>query len=102
MSTTGCGADGERIHKSPWVTRPVVSCAGSFADIFSKWLDIQLKTLLLLTQTYLRDSNQVLEDLEALGPLSPDAKLSTADAVSIYTNIDTCHAMKVFRQWFRD
>jgi hypothetical protein len=90
------------VDKGSWSTRPVVSCIGSFAEIFSKWLHIQLKNLLPLSQTYLRDSSQVLDDLEALGPLQPDAKLFTADAVSMYTNIDTRHAMTAFRQWFRD
>jgi hypothetical protein len=79
-----------------------VSCVGSFAEVFSNWLHIQLKKLLPLSQTYLRDSNQVLEELEAIGHLPPSAKLFTADAVSMYTNIDTRHAMIVFRQWFRD
>jgi hypothetical protein len=92
-----------KVHKSPWSTRPVGSCVGSFAEIFSKWLDVQLKKLLPLSQTYLQDSNQVLHELHALGPLPPaDAKLFTADAVSMYTNIDTHHALIVFRQWFQD
>ena len=91
-----------KVHKQPWSTRPVVSCVASFAEVFSKWLHIQLQKLLPLSQTYLRDSNQVLEELEAIGPLPPGAKLFTADAVSMYTNIDTRHAMTVFRQWFRD
>jgi hypothetical protein len=91
-----------KVHKQPWSTRPVVSCVGSFAEVFSKWLHIQLQKLLPLSQTYLRDSNQVLEELKATGPLPPGAKLFTADAVSMYTNIDTHHAMIVFRQWFRD
>ena len=91
-----------KVHKSPWSTRPVVSCVGSFAEIFSKWLDVQLKKLLPLSPTYLRDSNQVLTELQALGPLPPHAKLFTADAVSMYTNIDTHHALAVFREWFRD
>jgi hypothetical protein len=68
-----------KVHKSPWSTRPVVSCAGSFVEIFSKWLDVQLKKLLLLSQTYLQDSNQVLHELHALEPfLPPDAKLFTS------------------------
>lgn len=91
-----------KVHKNPWSTRPVVSCIGSFVEIFSKWLDYQLNKLLPLSPTYLRDSNQVLEELEALGPLPRDAKLFTADAVSMYTNIDTRHALTVYHQWFRD
>jgi hypothetical protein len=46
-----------KVHKSPWLTRPIMSCVGSFAEIFSKWLDVQLKKILLLSLTYLKDSN---------------------------------------------
>lgn len=91
-----------KVHKSPWSTRPVVSCVGSFAEIFSKWLDHQLKKLLPLSHTYLHDSNQVLTELHSLGPLPPHAQLFTADAVSMYTNIDTQHALTTFRQWFQE
>jgi hypothetical protein len=92
-----------KVHtKSPWSTTPVVSCVRSFAEIFSKWLDVQLKKLLPLSQTYVQDSIQVLHNLHALGPLPSDAKLFTADAMSMYTNIDIHHALIVFHQWFQD
>jgi hypothetical protein len=90
-----------KVHKTPWSTRPVVSCVGSFAEIFSKWLDHQMKKLLLtFSKTYLKDLFAILYDIRNLGPLPPHAKLFTADAVSMYTNIDTLHAMDTFRQWF--
>ena len=91
-----------KVHKTPWKTRPVVACVGSFAEVFSKWLDHQMKRLLPLSNTYLRDSNQVLDELTALGALPPNAKLFTADAVSMYTNIDTEHAISTFRRWLTD
>jgi hypothetical protein len=74
---------------------------GSFAELFSKWLDHQMKKLLpTFSKTYLKDSFAVLDDIQALGPLPPNAKLFTADAVSMYTNIDTAHAMETFGLWF--
>jgi hypothetical protein len=90
-----------KVHKIPWSTCPVVSCVGSFAEIFSKWLDHQMKKLLpTFSKTYLKDSFAILNDVRDLGPLPPQAKLFTADAVSMYTNIDTPHAMDTFKQWF--
>ena len=89
-----------KVHKTPWATRPVVSCVGSHNEIFSKWLDDQMKRLLPLSPTYLRDSNQVLDDLAELGPLPSAARLFTADARSMYTNINTQHALEVFHLWF--
>ena len=91
-----------KVHKQPLKTRPVVSCVGSFNEVFSKWLDYQMKRLLPLSKTYLRDSQQVLEELAALGPLPLNARLFTADAVSMYTNIDTQHALEVFARWLTE
>jgi hypothetical protein len=92
-----------KVHKTPMTSRPVVSCVGSFNEIFSKWLDFQMSRLLPLSHTYLRDSTQVLSELKNLGDrLPPQARLFTADAVSMYTNIDTAHALTVFRRWFTE
>jgi hypothetical protein len=91
-----------KVHKTPMASRPVVNCVGSFNEIFSKWLDYQMSRLLPLSKTYLRDSTQVLSEFKSLGKLPPNARLFTADAVSMYTKIDTAHAMKVFRHWFTE
>jgi hypothetical protein len=32
-----------KVHKTPMTSRPVVSCVGSFNEIFSKWLDYQVE-----------------------------------------------------------
>ena len=89
-----------KVHKLPWGSRPVVACVASYNEVWSVWLDYRMKELLPLSRTYLRDSEQVLSELNALGRLTPNAKLFTADAVSMYTNIDTTHAISVFKEWF--
>jgi hypothetical protein len=76
-----------KVHKTPMASRPVMSCVGSFNEIFSKWLDYQMSRLLPLSKTYLRDSSQVLSKLKSLGQLPPNARLFTADAVSMYTKL---------------
>jgi hypothetical protein len=88
-----------KVHKTPWKTRPVVSCVGSFNEIASKWLDYKLSKLVDLCPSYTKDSYQILEDLAKLGELPPNARLFTSDAVSMYTNIDTEHGIETIGKW---
>lgn len=61
-----------------------------------------MKELRKLVPTDLRDSYQVVQELKDLGELPPGARLFTAVAVSMYTNINTTHAMQVFGKWFTE
>ena len=81
--------------------RPIVCCAGTFMNDWSKWLDYQLQQLKPLVPTYLRDSQQVLGDMRDL-QLPPNAYLVTADANAMYNNIDTNHAIEVISWWLDD
>jgi hypothetical protein len=89
-----------KVHKTPWKTRPVVSCIGSFNKIASKWLDYKLAKVVYLCPSHTKDSYQILDDLKQLGPLPPSARLFTANAVSMYTNIDTKHGLQTIQKWF--
>jgi hypothetical protein len=53
-----------------------------------------------LCPAYLQDTWQLLCDLWSLGTIPPDTIVYTADAVSMYTNINTDHALEVFRASF--
>jgi hypothetical protein len=91
-----------KIHKNPMGTRPIVSCCGSFTEGFSIWLDFKMKSLIKFVPTYVQDSYQVLRELKALDELPHNARLFTADAVSMYTNINTQHGIQVFHEWLMD
>jgi hypothetical protein len=82
-----------KVHKQPLKTRPVCATTGSSLEGFSRWLDRQLQPIGKQTKSYLSGSTQLLDQLEALPPLPHTAKLFTCDAVSMYTNIDTAHAL---------
>ena len=86
-------------HKNPWKMRPIVCCSGTFINCLSKWLDHWLQQLKPLITTYIKDSKELLTKLADLGALPPNARLFTADAVSVYTNIDTDHAIEVISAW---
>jgi hypothetical protein len=89
-----------KVHKNPWKTRPVVSAVSSVPESLSKWIDLHLQQVIHLCPAYLRDTWQLLRDLRALGNIPLDTVVYTADAVSMYTNINTDHALEVFQLWF--
>ena len=88
-----------KVHKNPAKMRPIVCCAGTRMNHVSKWLDFQLQRLKPFVPSYLKDSHDLLSKLRNIGGLPPTARLFTADAVSMYTNIDTDHAINVIGTW---
>ena len=81
-------------------TRPVISCVNSFIEIFSKYCDVLLSQLVSHVPTKLKDSFEVLHDLQNLShPLPTDTHIITADAVSMYTNIHPSHACNIIQSW---
>ncbi len=94
-----------KVHKPDKKTRPVISCVNSIPEIFSKWIDHHLKTLVdsNLLPTYMKDSEQLQLSLFQAFPngLPPNARLFSVDAVSMYSNIDTAHGLDVIAKWLR-
>ena len=62
---------------------------------WSKWLDCPLQKLKPFVKMHLKDSQQVTDKLKTIPNLPLNAQLFTADANSMYGNIDTEHAIKV-------
>lgn len=90
-----------KVHKKPvWKTRPIVSCINSRLGDLSKWVDVQLQRVKHLCPCYLKDSRSLLRKLKRLGKLPPTAFIVTADATSMYTNIDTDHGLQTLKLWF--
>ena len=85
-----------KIQKKPIKYRPVVSCVNSFNAVFSTWLDYKMKSLLHCIPTYIKDSNALLQDLQQLPHLPANARIFTADATAMYTNIDCDTALEAF------
>ena len=89
-----------KIHKTPWKTRPVVSDSGSITSFLSKWLDVQLNSLAKKhIKTLIKDSEDLRRQLQNHSPFPKEAFFFKSDAVSMYTNIDTTHALKEIKQW---
>ena len=90
-----------KIHKVPWKCRPIVCCVGTVMNDVSKWLDYWLQKLKCHVPTYVKDSQQVLDEIATL-ILPPIAQLFVADADAMYNNIDTDHAILVINWWLND
>ena len=52
--------------------------------------------------TYLKDSSHLIQLLKDQETLPPGAKLFTADAKSMYTNIDTDHGTRQVVVWMEE
>jgi len=78
-------------------SRPIVSCPGSLLHPLGVWVDRKLQTVAQLQRSYFKNSFALKQQLLEL-ELPPNARLFTADAVSMYTNIPTAMALNVIRQ----
>jgi len=85
-----------KVHKNPVTLRPVVSTTNSLLAVFSVWLDYKMKELLPFIQSYIKNSSAVINDLKQL-EIPDNALLFTADAISMYTNIDTKTGISAIR-----
>jgi hypothetical protein len=77
-----------KVHKTPFMLRPVVSTNNSSLAVFSVWLDYKLKDLLPLVHSHIKNSTTVINDLKHI-QIPENALLFSADAKSMYTNIET-------------
>jgi len=57
-------------------------------QVYSIWLDYKLKELLPYIKSYVKDSTMVIQELKDL-TIPKGALIFSADAVSMYTNIET-------------
>ncbi len=91
-----------KVHKDPWKLRPIVSYSGSLLHGLGRWLDQQLQPYARELPTYLKSSFDLKNELEQLEfPCHQKFSMFTCDARSMYTNIDTSHALKNIGDYLR-
>jgi hypothetical protein len=91
-----------KLHKSPWNTRPIVSTTKSILYGLGRWLDTQLQLICDIIPFQARNSRNLVTELSNIPQLPTNALLFTCDAVSMYTNIDTSHALQVIGEMFAE
>jgi hypothetical protein len=94
-----------KIHKGMkngrWPTRPVCSDVSSLTHGLGKWVNEMLTPVQQAQQSYFQDSFELKKLLDGL-ELPPNARLFTADATSMYTNIKTDPALSELSSYLRD
>ena len=75
-------------------SRLIVSCPGSLLHGLGIWVDRKLQDVAKTTISYFKNSLELKEQLTQLN-LPPNARLFSADAVSMYTNIPTHTALNL-------
>ena len=82
-----------KVHKESLSTRPIISCSGSILHPIAIWADRELQVIALLQHAYLKSSRD-LKEILVQQVFPTESLLFTADAVSMYTNIDTPAALR--------
>ena len=92
-----------KLHKNkfPCPFRPVISQCGSLLGIISIWLDYILSPLTKFVESYIKDSNDVINLLKRISPLPHGCKIFTSDATAMYPNIDTIQGMETIEKYLR-
>ena len=89
-----------KVHKSPMKTRPIVSCSGTLLYALGIWVDDKLQRVATRQKSYFKSSTALKNDIiNIIVPIK--GKLFTADAESMYTNIDTKRAIPVIARYLK-
>jgi hypothetical protein len=92
-----------KVHKKPLKTRPIVSYSGSYFYGLGVWVDHYLKQAAVTLRSYLKSSFELRAQLHTLVlPPGRRYRLFTADATSMYTNIDTAAACAAIHRYIED
>jgi hypothetical protein len=90
-----------KLHKTPLATRPIVSVSGSALHGLGRWLDVQLQPICKALPSFIASSWELKQSIDQLPDLPSHAFIFTGDAVGMYTNISTKHALKVIERFLR-
>ncbi len=82
-----------KIHKQPIKTRPIVSVVGSILHGLGRWVDKQLQPVCKCLPSYVSSSLDFKNKISDLPTLPAGTRLFTCNAILMYTNIETDHAL---------
>lgn len=85
-------------HNNPkdlWKTNVVMSTCVIYLHTLGWWAQHHFQKLTSLVPTYLQDPCQLLDNLKQIGAVPGNAELFTVEAVSMYTNVYSTHAIEI-------
>jgi hypothetical protein len=90
-----------KVHKTPWKTRAIISGCGCTTEGIAHWVNQQLQPICKDLPSYLQSSFTLKKLLKNVctGANGCRLLLFTADAVSMYTNINTAHALPLLAEF---
>ena len=89
-----------KIHKRLFDVpgRPVISNCGTTTEKVSEFLDHHLKPVMQSGRSYIKDTEDCLKRISALGPLPKNSILVTADVVGLYPTIPREGGLEALRE----
>jgi hypothetical protein len=83
-----------KVHKETLSSRAIMSASGSLLFSLGIWVDSKLQPFACRQQAYFKNSQTLKQQLDAT-VVPENSYFFTADAVSMYTNIPTDHALQL-------
>ncbi len=90
-----------KLHKPKLGIRPIVNFRNNPMEKFSKFLDFLLGPIVKNTESYIQDSQHLLQDCESLS-FSQNVSLYSCDFESLYTNLDLNMVMQILLDTLHD
>ena len=85
-----------KIHKDPWIGRPIVSSVKYLTRNLAVWINTFLEKIAKTIPTILKDSKQLVQLLDGKR-VSPNTNFFSLDAIAMYTNIPLLKTFEAMR-----
>ncbi len=88
-----------KLHKKKFGIRPIINSIGHPTEGLSKFIDLFLQPYIQNSESYIKDSQNVLQNCEKL-KVKENYFLYSCDFESLYTNINTEEAIRLISKYF--
>jgi len=90
-----------KLHKKKFGTRPIINSKSHPTENLSWFLDSILKPIIVLTESYIQDSQNLLQKTNNV-IFPSDCKIYSCDFEGLYSNINLSHALEIICEFMKD